>query len=75
MAPEWLTVHFVDLVQYTATASERPEMVRVQAGRLRLPNGGGVRLASQVVGGPAIYLVPPAAAARLIGIMREGLTL
>jgi hypothetical protein len=51
----------------------QPRPVSCQVGIVRMPGTGHLQLASQVSGRP-MYLLPPGAAAKMIGALREGLT-
>ncbi|MFL6123279.1 hypothetical protein [Actinophytocola sp.] len=67
--PEWLSATFVNVVHWD---DGHPTPVRCQMGVVRMPDSGDLQLASQVAGRP-MYIYPPGAAARMIGVLREGL--
>jgi hypothetical protein len=68
--PEWITAHVFDAVQYS---DDGPRRVRLRVGIVRLPHGAGRRIASQA-DDRDVFVLPPTAAARIIGVLRDGLT-
>ena len=68
--PEWLSVTIVNVVEY-GDGQRKP--ARCQVGLVRMPESGEVQLAGQVVGQP-LFILPPHSAAKLIGVLRDGLT-
>jgi hypothetical protein len=68
--PEWLSVTLVNVVHWD---DGQPRPVRCRVGVVRMPETGDLQLASQVADAP-LYLLPPGAAAKMIGALREGLS-
>ena len=70
--PEWISQTLVDATILNDDGSREPVVVKV--GIVRLPNGGGRRVASQLLGEDRpLVLLPPKSIARIMGALRSGI--